>query len=228
MPDALPAKVAALIQSMDHRYGKVERPPVAPPASSADAAAIMAVSAKNAQVVAGVVLGLHGPPAEGVEAARRLMLHFVDWNEVRVSRPAALVTVLGRQPRAAARIALLQRFLETYFLRQRSMNLDYLFTLKSQEVRRFLSDLEVFDREQLAAVMLTGFKYPVFPPADVLRDVAEGLGLIRARTTTLQMAKRFETTLEEETMYPLYSHLYSLAQDPERDAILAKNRKGRK
>jgi hypothetical protein len=225
MGDATRAKITSFIQTGDRRYGKVERPTVVPPPSSADAAAISVVSAKNAQIVAGVVLGLHGPPAEGADAARKLMQHFVDWNEVRVSRPATLVAVLGKQSRAAQRIALLQRFLEAFFLRQRSLNLDYLFTLKSHEVRRFLSDLEVFDREELAAVFLTGFNYPVFPPSDALRDAAEHVTLIKPKTTTLQMAKKFETSLDEQALYSLYSHLYSVAVDPESEKLFKKKAK---
>jgi hypothetical protein len=225
MGDATRAKVTSFIQTGDRRYGKVERPAVVPPPSSADAAAISVVSAKNAQIVAGVVLGLHGPPAEGADAARKLMQHFVDWNEVRVSRPATLVAVLGKQSRAAQRIALLQRVLEAFFLRQRSLNLDYLFTLKSHEVRRFLSDLEVFDREELAAVFLSGFNYPVFPPSDALRDAAEHAGLIKPKTTTLQMAKKFETSLDEDMLYSLYSHLYSVAVDPDSEKLFKKKSK---
>src|SRR5258708_101791 len=183
---AIPGKIAHLVALGDRRYGKVERPLPLPPAGSADAAAVAMVSAKNAQIVAGVVLGLHGPPTEGAEAAKKLMAHFVDWNEVRVSRPTTLVAVLGRHPRAAARIALLQRFLEAFFLRQRSLNLDYLFTLKLHEVRRFLSDLEVFDREELPAVFLVGFSVPVFPPAEILREAAISAGVLRAKTTALQ------------------------------------------
>jgi hypothetical protein len=228
MGDATKAKVVSFIQSGDRRYGKVEFPTVVPPPSSADASAISVVSAKNAQIVAGVVLGLHGAPMEGAEAARKLMQHFVDWNEVRVSRPATLVAVLGKQSRAAQRIATTQRFLEAFFLRQRSLNLDYLFTLKSHEVRRFLSDLEVFDREELAAVFLTGFRYPVFPPSDALRDAAEKVGLIKPKTTTLQMAKKFETGLDEESLYALYSHLYSVACDPETEKLYSKNKKAKK
>lgn len=213
---------------MDRKYGKVERPSVVPQPTSADAAATALVSAKNAQIVAGVVLGLHGTPAEGVEAARKLMSHFVDWNEVRVSRPATLVAALGRTPRAPERIALLQRFLEAYFLRQRSLNLDYLFTLKSHEVRRFLSDLEVFDREELAAVFLTGFNVPVFPPSEFLLQAAENAGLLKAKTTALQMAKKFETALDEQALYNLYSHLNSLATDPEEKAHAKKKAAAKK
>jgi hypothetical protein len=225
MGDALKSKVAAFVQSWDGRYGKPEAPVAAPPPSSADAAAVEAVAAKNAQIVAGVALGLHGPPGEGFEAARKLMQHFVDWNEVRVSRPKTLTAVLGKQPRAAERVALLQRFIETFFLRQRNLNLDYLFTLKPAEVKRFLTELQVFDREELAAMLLTGFHQAVFPPADPLREVAELAGLVPRRMTTLQMAKRFETSLDENLLYALYSHLYALANDPEREALLAKRKK---
>ncbi len=228
MGDSAQQKIGALIQTLDRKYGKAERPTVVPPPASADAGAVAAVSSKNAQIIAGVVLGLHGAPAEGAEAAKKLMAHFVDWNEVRVSRPGTLISVLGRQSRAAARIALLQRFLEAYFLRQRSLNLDYLYTLKSHEVRRFLSELEVFDREELAAVYLTGFAVPVFPPSDLLRDMAEAVGLIKPKTTTLQMAKKFETGLSEDVQYSLYSHLYSLAHDEEGLKAFTKKRGSKK
>ena len=221
-------KVVSLVQALDRKYGKVERPVPVPPPTSADASAVAAVSAKNAQIIAGVVMGLHGAPAEGAEAAKKLMAHFVDWNEVRVSRPPVLVSVLGRQPRAAERIALLQRFLEAYFLRQRSLNLDFLYSFKAHEAKRFLSELEVFDREELAAVYLTGFGVPVFPPSDALRDLAEEIGLLKPKTTTLQMAKKFETALNLETIYSLYSHLYSLANDPEGQKAFLKRHNGKK
>lgn len=228
MGDATQQKAASLIQTLDRKFGKVERSLPVPPPSSADAAAVAAVSAKNAQIIAGVVLALHGPPNEGADAARKLMAHFVDWNEVRVSRPATLVSVLGKIPRTSMRIALLQRFLEAFFLRQRSLNLDYLYTLKTHESKRFLGDLEVFDREELAAVLLTGFGLPVFPPADVLRDMAELTGLQKPKTTTLQMAKKFETSLNAETLYSLYSHLYALAYDADAQKLAAKRRTNNK
>jgi len=225
MGDATKSKIDAFIHSFDRRYGKCELPEPMPPASSADATAVAAVAAKNAQIVAGVVLGLHGPPGEGAEAAKKLMAHFVDWNEVRVSRPQVLVAVLGRTPRAQQRITTLQRFLESYFLRQRCMNPDHLFTLKPVDSRRFIADLEVFDREELSAVLLTGFGQPFFPPCDQLVETAEGAGLVKAKTTALQMAKKFETALDEKMMYTLYSHLYALYHDPERDTILKRKKK---
>ena len=227
MGDVFRTKVSNLIQSLEKKYGKAERPEVMPPPESADAASAAAVSAKNAQIVAGVVLGLHGPPKDGVEAARKLLAHFVDWNEVRVSRPSALASVLGRQTNAAARVTLLQRFLEAFFLRQRSLNLDYLYTLKIHEAKRYLSDLEVFDREELAAIYLTGLKLPVFPPSDALRQLSEKVGLIKQKTTTLQMAKKYETSLNDETLFALYSNLYSLHYDADTQAELTKKGKRR-
>ncbi|MFH0938026.1 MAG: hypothetical protein V1899_01895 [Planctomycetota bacterium] len=228
MSDSLQRKVTALLQILERRYGKVERPVLAPPPTSADADAVAAVAAKNNQIVAGVVLGLHGPPMEGSEAARKLMAHFVDWNEVRVSRPTTLVAVLGRQPRAPARIALLQRFLEAYFIQQRNLNLDYLYSLKNSEVRRFLSDLEIFSREELAAMLLAGFGIAVFPPAEMLHNMVNLTKLLKDGTTTLQMAKKLETVFDFETLYSLYAHLYALAYDSEGQKIVSKRRGNRK
>lgn len=234
MSSSLKKKVLAFLQTWDHHYGKPERPAVAPPSSSADVNAVAAVAEKNAQIVAGVVLGLHGPPAEGVEAARKLMQHFVDWNEVRVARTQTLITVLGKQPRAAERVALLRRFLEVFFTAKpkHGLNLDDLVTpgtaktMKPGEMKRFLSEeLQFSDREELAALLLVGFHHRVFPPAAPLREVAEQAGLIWHRTTTLQMAEKFETALDADQLYALYSHLYSLANDPERKTLLARHKK---
>lgn len=225
MGDATRSKVESFIHTYDRKYGKCELPVPLPPASSADAAAVAAVAAKNAQIVAGVVLGLHGAPNEGAEAAKKLMAHFVDWNEVRVSRPKVLVSVLGRMPRAEQRVNTMQRFLESYFLKQRSLNPDFLFTLKPAESRRFIADLEVFDREELSAVLLSGFGQHFFPPSEALLEVADGVGLTKGKMTELQMAKKFETVLDEKQMLSLYSHLYSIYNDPERDAILKRKKK---
>jgi len=164
-------------------------------------------------------------PAETDAGYARLRAAFVDWNEVRVARPQVLVAVLGRTPRAQQRITTLHRFLESYFLRQRCMNPDHLFTLKAVDSRRFVADLEVFDREELSAVLLTGFGQPFFPPCDQLLETAEGAGLVKPKTTALQMAKKFETAVDEKMMNSLYSHLYALYHDPERDTILKRKKK---
>ena len=44
-----------------------------------------------------------------------------------------------------------------------------------------------------AAIYLTGLKVPVFPPSEALRNLSEKIGLIRPKTTTLQMAKTEQT-----------------------------------
>lgn len=212
MAESKKKKVESLLKSLNRKFGKVTRPEFLPPPSSADAAAAMAVAKKNSEIIAGGVLGLHGPPHEGQEAARRLMNICVDWNETRVANAPTLIRALGRDPRAEERIAVLQRFLEAFFLRQRNLHLDVLVNMRPAERRQFLSNLEVFDREELAAVLLTCFGHPVFPPAEAILQISKEQGLVPERTTKLQMAKKFETMLDEESVLALYSHLYALAQ----------------
>ncbi|MCZ7647882.1 MAG: hypothetical protein M5U26_21930 [Planctomycetota bacterium] len=212
------SKLLNFVQTYNRRFGKVKRMEFMPPPSSADMDAAFQVATKNSEIVAGAVLGLHGPPQEGLDAARKLMSQYVDWNEVRVSGVEAAAQVLGRDARAEERIALLQRFLEVYFLRQRNMNLDYLVALKPNDRKQFISNLEVFDREELPALLLTCFGHLAFPPSDMLHAVAMEHGLIRKKTTVLQMAREFQKGLDEETMLSLYSHLYALARSPEKPA----------
>jgi endonuclease III len=211
MADALKNKVKSLLQTLDRRFGRYRPPTFLPPPSSADASAALAVASKNCELVIGAVLGLHGPPQTGFDAARKLMTYYVDWNEVRVSNPAILVRMLGRDQQGQERIALLQRFLEAFFLRQRNLNLDCMVPMRPAERRQFLQDLEVFSREELAALLLTCFGMEMFPPSDALHRVSQRCGLIRSKTTVLQMAKECEDKLEVDQMLDLYSGLYGIA-----------------
>jgi len=207
------AAIQEALKVLGKRYGSPPTRPLLPPPSSADAEAAQEVALKNSETIAGFLLGLHGPPEEGLEAARRLMAQFVDWNEVRVASPASLVRVLGETPRAAARGTLFQRFLETYFLRQRNMNIEYLANLKPPERKQLLAGLQIFGRDELAALLLTCFDVPVFPPAEPLHRVAQRAGLIGAKATVLQMAKTFESWLGQSELLALYSHLYHVANE---------------
>lgn len=211
MSDATKNKVKAILQTLERRFPKVERQEFMPPPTSADMDAALAVATRNSEIVAAAVLGLHGPPHDGVEAARKLMGCYVDWNEIRVANRDSLTRVMGRDPRAAERATSLQRFLEAFFLRQRNMNLECLVQMKPSERKQFLSDIEVFSREELAAILLTCFGHPLFPPSEALNRVGVRCGLLRSKTTALQMCKIFEKGFTPEEMLDLYSHLYSVA-----------------
>lgn len=212
MAEATIRKAKALLQGLERRFGQVTRPEFMPPPTSADMDAALAVATRNSEVVAAAVLGLHGPPDEGREAARKLMACYVDWNEIRVANRDSLARTMGKDPRAAERATNLQRFLEAFFLRQRNMNLECLVEMKPSERKQFLADLEVFSREELAALLLTCFGHSMFPPAEVLNRVGLRCGLLKAKTTSLQMGKVFEKGLSVDEQRTLYSYLYAIAR----------------
>jgi len=65
-------------------------------------------------------------PIEGADAARKLMA--LSWIGMKSAWPGGNAGFgLGGKPHAATRIALLQRFLEAFFLRQRNLNLEYFY-----------------------------------------------------------------------------------------------------
>jgi endonuclease III len=212
MADATTRKAKALIQSLDRRFGKVNRPEFMPPPSSADMDAALAVATRNSEIVASAVLGLHGPPDEGREAARKLMNCYVDWNEIRVANRESLARAMGKDPRAMERATNLQRFLEAFFLRQRNMNLECLVEMKPSERKQFLGDLEVFARDELAAMLLSCFGHGVYPPAEPLNRVGLRCGMLKPKTTALQMCKILEKGLSESELLSLCSHLYRIAR----------------
>lgn len=204
-------KTQAILEALERHFGQPKPYEFLPPPSSADQDAATAVATKNSEVVAAAVLGLHGPPAEGAELAHKLMTHYVDWNEIRVATRESVARAMGRDSRALKRATQLQRFLETFFLRQRNMNLEYLVGLRPPERRQFLSDLEVFTREELAALLLSAFGHPLFPSAEPVHRVAARCGLIRPKATVLQMSKIFEDELKPQEMLALYTGLYAVA-----------------
>jgi hypothetical protein len=203
-------KLSKFVSLLERKFGVEKRSEPAPPPLSADADAAVVVARKNSQIIAEVILGLRGPPSEGVDAARRIMHHFVDWNEVRVSRVQTLIAVLGKLPRIEERIALMKRFLESYFLRRRNLNLEHLFQLKAHEQRSFLEGLSVFDRAEIPAITLTAFGLPGFPPDENLLEVLVRCGLLSEKTTALQMAKMFTDTLDANMSFRLYAQAYVL------------------
>jgi hypothetical protein len=208
------AKLKTVIQNLERKYGKVKLPDFLPPPQSADMEESRRVAEYNANVVAGAVLGLHGPPQEGHVLAASLMDIFVDWNEVRVADPEPLVRVCSVYPQAQERVRLLQRFLEAFFLRQRNVNLDMLAGMKPPERKNFISGLEIFNREELAALLLTCFGNNQFPPAEELQPAAVELGLITDKTTVLQMARELQKGLDIPAMITLLAHLYAVAREP--------------
>ena len=203
-------KFDKILQNLDKKYGKCKLPSYLPPPASADMDAALEVAMKNSELVAGVILGLHGPPQEGADAAHKLMNHYVDWNEVRVANPELVTKAMGRTPRALERTALMLRFLEAFFLRQRNMNLEYVVGLKPSDQKAFFSNLEVFSRDELAALLLTGFGHPLFPPSEHLLKASIQCGVVKQRTTALQMAKEIGKKLDPEQLLNLYHQLMSV------------------
>lgn len=210
MRGKISSKVKTILPLLEKRFGVDKRIEPVPPPSSAEAEAAAAVARKNSQLIAEIVLGLHGPPKEGADAARRLMAHFVDWNEVRVSRTYTLLGVLGKLSRAEARITLLKRFMEAFFLRRRNLNLECIFDLKVYEARRLLEDLAIFERDEVQAVLLLAFGAPAFPPDGQLLPPLVRLGILSPKTTVLQMAKQLSKGLDEDSVLRLYSKIYAL------------------
>ena len=198
------------LQNLEKRFGKTKIPSYLPPPASADMDAAQEVAMKNSELVAGVILGLHGPPQEGADAAHKLMNHYVDWNEVRVANAELVAKAMGRTPRAQERTLLMRRFLEAFFLRQRNMNLEYVVGLKPSEQKAFFSNLEVFSRDELPALLLAGFGQPLFPPSEHLLKAAIQTGIVKPRTTALQMAKEIQKKLDAEQLLNLYHQLQSV------------------
>jgi len=98
-------------------------------------------------------------------AYKRLMHHVVDLNELRVCRPAELVTILGKTyPNADERAQRLKASLHEIYLREFAVSLDKCASMNKRDSRKYLETLEgmtPFVAARVVLLRLGGHAIPV-------------------------------------------------------------------
>jgi len=108
------------------------------------------------------------------DALDRLRRHFVDWNDLRVSRPREIREVLGTNfPRSSHKARVIPRLLDQVFKQYNSMVWDFLEKMGKVEARAYFEKLEDV-RPFVAAVIARDCAEAHAVPVD--NDVARVLG----------------------------------------------------
>jgi endonuclease III len=101
------------------------------------------------------MLGIEGGEAEGFRLVDKLMTVFVDWNDVRVSRPIELARAIGVEaPAMVERCQHLITALNAVYRQENKTSLDRLRGLGRREARQYLEKLPGMDVYAVASVFL--------------------------------------------------------------------------
>ena len=149
------------------------------------------------------------------EALERLHEHFVDLNDLRVSRPREIRDCLGQNfPRSGPKARVIPRLLDQVFKHHNSMVWDFLETLGKTDVRAFFEGLEDV-RPFVAAVVARDCAGAHAMPVD--NDVARVLGrlgvLEPAATTEVQMQALLERSVKASRAYEVWWLVKRLGED---------------
>jgi len=152
---------------------------------------------------------------QAVDAAMdRIDRHFVDWNDLRVSRPKEIREVLGPDfPRAGAKARAIPRILDQVFKWHNSMVWDFLETMGKVETRAFFEKLEEVRPFVAATIARDCAGAHAFP---VDRDVARvlmRLGLVDESESEAAMQAFLERAVKSEHAFELHAHLKRLAAE---------------
>ena len=140
------------------------------------------------------ILGEEATRKQVEEALERLRRHFVDWNDLRVSRPREIRETLGPDfPSAADKARVIPRLLDQVFKRHNSMVWDFLEGMGKVATRTYFEGLEEV-RPFVAAAMARDCAGAHAFPAD--RDVARVLGRLGILDPENQSESKMQAFLE--------------------------------
>jgi len=149
------------------------------------------------------------------QAMRRLRDEFVDWNDLRVSRPREIRETLGADfPRAAEKARVIPRLLDQVFKRHNSMVWDFMEGMGKVKTRAFFESLEEVRPFVAATLARDATGAHAFP---VDRDVARVLGrlgiLDPESASESQMQAFLERAVKHTHIYETHYLVKRLAED---------------
>ncbi|HZL99521.1 MAG TPA: hypothetical protein VFD43_04635, partial [Planctomycetota bacterium] len=150
------------------------------------------VSTESVLDKAAVLILREGGGAAGVERALRLLhTEFVDWNEVRISRPSELARLLSGHAKGAAqrrwheRARRLRDMIDQVYNDKNDPSFEFLLELKAKEQYEFLAELDDLGAHNAAALVqwIAGGEHFVHVPPSMAR-AAHRLGMVESAAPT--------------------------------------------
>jgi len=161
------------------------------------------------------ILSEEATAAQVEEAMERLHQHFVDLNDLRVSRPREIRDVLGADfPRSGLKARVIPRLLDQVFHQHNSMVWDFLEAMGKVETRAHFEKLEEV-RPFVAATMardcVGAHAFPV--DSDVARVLGRLAILDPSKESEAEMQAQLERGVKANRAYEVHALLKRLAED---------------
>jgi endonuclease III len=160
--------------------------------------------------------GAGGGAAE--RALRLLRTEFVDWNEVRISRPSELARLLAGSGKSAPqrrwhdRAKRLRDMIDQVYNDKNDPSFEFLLELKPKDQYEFLAELDDLGAHNAAALVqwLSGAEvFAHVPPS--MAKAAQRLGLVESAATT-RVRKELADLVGKERLVAMAGHLTQLGE----------------
>lgn len=158
--------------------------------------------------LAQALLGEGVPRKEAARARRELGRAFVDWNEVRISRPGEVAAAIRPMPEALERAERLVAALRSIFAARGSVSLAFLHEVSPKEAEEFLDGIQGLGRQARARVLLHALGLPAVPATPPLLRVAARLGFIEPTDTPDAAVERLEKIVPRSQMALFHALLH--------------------
>ena len=198
------AKIQKLFRAMRREYGKVKKAAFDEPV--------------NALIQA--ILSERMADGAAQSAAKRLAGHFVDWNDLRVSRPDEIVEVLGKDAgdmRTTASV--LTRSLYSVFNRYDIVSLQALAQMGKRSARQTLTKLDAVSPFVCDYVMLTSLKAHAIPLTAKMIEYLKAEEFVHPSADDADIQGFLTRQIPASKAYEFYS---LLRQESEKEAVKAK------
>jgi hypothetical protein len=182
-------KLLKLYRSLKRQYGKISEPKYD---MSTDALIFAIVSENIAENAAAA-------------AVKKLAKHFVDWNDLRVSRPEEIVDILGKDNPENRRIAdALTQALFAIFNKYDVINLDALKEGGKRQAKAILEKLLPSSRFVINYVVLTAFDGHSVPLTARMLEYLKSNELIHPEATIEEIEGFLERQIPASQAYDFY------------------------
>ncbi len=185
-------RVQALYRTLSRKHAKVEP--------------VTNEHVTDAIIYAIVSSALNEKPASS--AVKRLADHFVDWNDLRVSRVEEIVDVLHKDTRATRSIAsMLVEVLNGIFNQHHEVNLDALQKAGKRPARQAIENIEGISRFVVDYCMLTSLQGHAVPLTEKMLDYLRNNELVDPAANEQQVGGFLAKQIPAKNGYDFYALL---------------------
>jgi endonuclease III len=185
-------KVQALYRTLSRKHAKVE--------------IVNNEHVTDAIIYAIVSSALNEKPA--TSAVKRLAEHFVDWNDLRVSRTEEIVDVLHKDTQATRKIAAtLVEILNGIFNQHHQVSLDALKKAGKRPARQAIENIEGITRFAVDYCMLTSLQGHAIPLTDKMLDYLRNNELVDHNADEQQVGGFLAKQIPAKNGYDFYALL---------------------